>query len=59
MANHQAEKPGKARTIYLYDEDVEQLKRLGGGNISRGIRRAIELAVESQSDEGERAGTRQ
>lgn len=59
MANHQAEKPGKARSIYLYDEDVERLKNIGGGNISRGIRRAIEIALERQNDDGEREGTRQ
>jgi hypothetical protein len=33
------------RTLYLYDVDVRRAQIMGNGNISRGVRRALEIAA--------------
>lgn len=39
---------GKRRNIYLDDATAEAAKALGGGNVSEGLRRAVEIALRSE-----------
>lgn len=42
---------GRRRNVYLDDESIERAKALGSGNISDGIRRALQVATD-QSQPG-------
>ena len=44
QAKKQKLKGGRARTVYMDEETRERLLRLGGGCVSRGIRRAAREA---------------
>lgn len=37
-----AEAPGRNVTIYMYTDDIEKARAIGDGNLSQGIRKALE-----------------